>query len=101
MANTIQNVARAVKSGREEVRGRLEGLAGELEATAVRVRKLIPEYLDDPQWELQSATIIARELGVLLRQPLGQNAQELLLRDLSSLSYDQGALQALRLTEVS
>lgn len=93
------NVEKAIRSGRESVAKSLDSLASELEDTATRIRNLEDTYLDNPDWAVQSGTAIARELGMLLRQPLGQNAQEILLRDLASLSYDQGALQALKIID--
>jgi hypothetical protein len=100
MTDLRNNIAIAVEDGRAEVFDRLERLAAELDATAGQVRAL-QVYLSDETWveHLRTAAPIAGALGALLRQPLGQNAQELVLRSLASLAEDEGALRALSLTE--
>lgn len=94
------NITKAVEDGRIEVHDRLEKLVAELFDTARRVRAL-QGFLTDPTWveHNRTAAVIARDLGRELRQPLGQNAQELLLAGLASLAEDEGALRALSITQ--
>lgn len=100
MTDYRANISKAIDDGRSELLDRLEKLAEEMEASADRVRTL-QHYLSDPAWleHNRTAAPIARDLGRELRQPLGQNAQELVLAALASLAEDEGALRALKLVE--
>ena len=96
MSDLRKNVTGAVLDGREDVHRWLELLAQELDGSAAAVREL-QEYLTDTKWVRHNRTAapIASELGAIFRQPLGQNAQELLLRALTNLAEDEGALRIL------
>jgi hypothetical protein len=94
------NIRNAIIDGRDEVGSWLDMLAGELEKSAERVQEL-KGYLSDEKWleHNRTAAVIASDLGALLRQPLGQNAQEFLLRSLANLAEDEGALRVLNVKE--
>jgi hypothetical protein len=100
MKGLRENITKAIDDGRTEVHDRLEMLAEELDATAERVRAL-QSFLTDETWvsHHRTAAPIARDLGRELRQPLGQNAQELVLSAIASLAEDEGALRALSLED--
>jgi hypothetical protein len=96
MSDLRKNVTGAVLDGRIEVQKWLEALAQELDKSAAEVRAL-QEYLTDTKWVRYNRTAapVAGDLGEILRQPLGQNAQELLLRALANLAEDEGGLRIL------